>query len=73
MSTNGNEVAFYDACELTPDGSDMISVDPQEAEMKTIQLGTNEELFGIYGVKDEEDWFTSFGFITKVKQQQQQS
>ena len=72
ISMNGNQIAFYDACELTPDGSDMIAQDPQEAqeaETKTIQLGNNEELFGIYGVKDEADWFTSFGFITKTKQQ----
>ena len=73
MSMNGNEIAFYDACEATPEGSDMAALDPQEAqeaETKTIQLGNNEELFGIYGVKDEAEWFTSFGFITKTKQKQ---
>lgn len=72
MSMNGNQIAFYDACDLTPEGSDMIAQDPQEAqetETKTVQLGNSEELFGIYGVKDEAEWFTSFGFITKVKQQ----
>ena len=72
MSTNGNQVAFYDASEVTPEGFDMIAQDPQEAqeaETKTIQLGTNEELFGIYGVKDDAEWFTSFGFITKNMQQ----
>ena len=58
MSMNGNQIAFYDACDPTPEGSDMIAQDPQEAqeaETKTIQLGNNEELFGIYGVKDEEE------------------
>ena len=29
-------------------------------------LENNEELFGIYGVKDDYDHFTSFGLIAKV-------
>lgn len=69
MSTNGNQIAFYDACESTPEGVAQDPQEAQEAETKTIQLGNNEELFGIYGVKDEAEWFTSFGFITKTKQQ----
>ena len=31
------------------------------------QLGVNEELIGVYGVKNRNSWFTSFGFIVKVK------
>ena len=69
MSMNGNQIAFYDACESTPEGVAQDPQEAQEAETKTIQLGNNEELFGIYGVKDEAEWFTSFGFITKTKQQ----
>ena len=33
---------------------------------KKYQLGYNEELIGVYGVKDKKSWFTSFGFIVKV-------
>ena len=30
------------------------------------ELAENEELIGIYGVKDKQDYFTSFGFIVKT-------
>ena len=30
------------------------------------ELGENEDLIGVYGVKDRENWITTFGFIVKV-------
>ena len=27
------------------------------------ELAENEELIGVYGVKDKQGWFTSFGFL----------
>ena len=48
----------------------MQSYDAQEIdgsqEEYTVQLAENEEIFGIYGVKDVSDHFTSFGIIAKV-------
>lgn len=32
-------------------------------------LEDNEDLIGVYGVKDKEKWFTAFGFILKVKEE----
>ena len=34
----------------------------------TFDLADNEELIGVYGVKEKQFHFTSFGFIVKVKQ-----
>ena len=34
------------------------------------ELEDNEELIGLYGVTDKEDWITSLGFIVKVKTQE---
>ena len=31
------------------------------------RLEDNEELIGVYGVTDKEDWITSLGFLVKVK------
>lgn len=48
----------------------MQSYEAQESdgsqEEHTVVLENNEELFGIYGVKDDYDHFTSFGLIAKV-------
>ena len=33
-------------------------------------IAENEEIFGVCGVKDKKDWFTSFGFIVRIKPQQ---
>ena len=32
-------------------------------------IDQNEEIFGVYGVKDKYDYFTSFGFIVRTKPQ----
>ena len=31
-------------------------------------LEDNEEIFGVYGVKDKQKYLTTFGFIVKVRQ-----
>ena len=31
------------------------------------ELGEKEELIGVYGVMNNFNWFSSFGFIVKVK------
>ena len=36
-------------------------------EEKVINLAENEELFGVYGFKDRKDWFSTFGYIVKVR------
>ena len=36
-------------------------------EEKEQVLAENEELYGVYGVKDKKNYFSSFGFIVKVK------
>ena len=33
---------------------------------KEHQLGDNEELIGVYGIKDKSEYFSAFGFIVKV-------
>lgn len=58
MEANGNEVGRYESHTA---GSD-ITMDDQ-----FIQLAPYEDLLGIYGEKDAEDYFTSFGFVVKVK------
>ena len=35
-------------------------------------LEDNEELFGIYGVKNKQKYLTTFGFIVKVKQEDEE-
>ena len=34
--------------------------------MKTHHIYENEEIIGVYGHKDDEDYLTSFGFILKT-------
>ena len=43
------------------------NVEGNEENGSTHQIAENEALIGFYGVKDKEDWFTTFGFIVKVK------
>ena len=33
----------------------------------TREIGENEALIGVYGVKDKENFFTSFGYIVLTK------
>ena len=54
MDKVGNEIESYEA---------QIG---EGLEEQLIQLASNEEIFGVYGVKDSSDHFTSFGFIIKV-------
>ena len=57
MDSEGNVFYKYDPSAYNTYG-DIISY----------QLGENEELFGIYGsYGNESRWFTTFGFIVKVK------
>ena len=48
----------------------MASYDPEgyglelNTEERTLEPG--ESLIGVYGVKDRQKWFTSFGFIVQV-------
>jgi len=39
----------------------------QSKEGPSFDIAENEEIFGVYGVKDKKDSFTSFGFIVKKK------
>ncbi len=55
MNKLGSEVAKYEAQ----------STDGLEESVQS--LAENEEVFGVYGVKDVKDHFSSFGFILKVK------
>mmetsp|Transcript_27227 Transcript_27227/g.36388 ORF Transcript_27227/g.36388 Transcript_27227/m.36388 type:complete len:116 (-) Transcript_27227:54-401(-) len=60
-----NAIAFFDK-----GGQRVESYEAQESdglEESTVELAENEEIFGVYGVKDSSDHFTSFGFITKMK------
>lgn len=36
-------------------------------EDSSLKLDVGEEIFGVYGVKDEHDYFSAFGFIVKVR------
>ena len=59
-----NAIAFLDK-----DGQRIESYEAQESdglEESTIELGPSEEIFGVYGVKDSSDHFSSFGFIAKI-------
>ena len=55
MDSTGNEVYAYNPKNTT-------------VQTATYRLQENEELIGIYGVKDKSQWFSSFGFIVKMKQ-----
>ena len=54
MDGSGNEVGVYNPSNISDD-------------TVTYQISENEELIGIYGVKGKFHWFTSFGFILRVK------
>ena len=56
MDKQGSQVSIYDPIQTIRNRD------------KEHQLGEAEELIGVYGVKGREYWFTSFGFILKVKQ-----
>jgi len=49
-------------------GNEVYAYNPSNTLVQTtsIQLRDNEELIGVYGVKDKWSWFSSFGFIVKV-------
>ena len=55
MDGSGNEVYVYNP------------TNHQHSTTSYHQLSENEELIGVYGVKDMWEYFTSFGFIVKVK------
>ena len=58
-----------DIC-FNPSGSVGICYDPTNhitTSKVEISLADNEELIGVYGVKDKRAYFTSLGFIVKVK------
>ena len=55
MGKDGKEVYFYNP-------------DNHPHAVKERHLAENEELIGFYGVKDKEDYFTTFGFLVKVRQ-----
>ena len=54
MDSAGNEVYAYNPSNAT-------------VPTTTYQIGKNEELIGIYGVKGTSEWLSSFGFIVKMK------
>ena len=43
----------------------LAAADPSNMKMRT--LSANQTIVGIYGVKDESNHFTSFGFLLKEK------
>ena len=51
---NGTQVAQYNPWDW----------DVYQGEL--VELRENEEIIGVYGVKDKVDWFSNFGFIAKV-------
>ena len=58
FNSAGNEVASYNPGGITSKNG------------PTFDIAENEEIFGVYGVKDKKDYFTSFGFIVRTKPQQ---
>ena len=55
LDKNGGEIGFYDPDDHLRDG--LIR-----------EIGDDEELIGVYGVRNKKHYFTSFGFIVKVRQ-----
>ena len=57
------QIGFTDSA-----GNEVESYNPRNTSIPTtkFQLGENEELIGVYGVKNKRSWLTSFGFIVKV-------
>ena len=54
MNDAGNEVYAFNPTDDTP-------------KTTAYRLRDNEELIGVYGVKDKRSYFSSFGFIVKVR------
>ena len=55
LDSAGNEIDFYNPGNWQINGA-------------IHEIGENEELIGVYGAKDSNSCFSSFGFIFKVKQ-----
>ena len=55
---------------LDKEGNEIDSYNPNNRDRsgQVHEIGENEELIGVYGVKDLDNWFNSFGFIVKVRQ-----
>ena len=53
LSKDGNEIAAYNPRNLERNGP-------------IYDIADNEDLIGVYGVKDKRNFFSSFGFIVKV-------
>ena len=51
------------------EGKDISVYNPSNDTHQTTEyrFGDNEELIGVYGIKDKRSYFSSFGFIVKVK------
>ena len=51
------------------DGKEVYSYNPRnhQDDVKERHLADNEELIGFYGVKDKLNYFTTFGFLVKVR------
>ena len=65
---NKNFIARIDF--MDKNGSQIVQVfsyGTRKGEGNEHLIGDNESLIGFYGVKDKENWFTSFGFIVKVQ------
>lgn len=60
MDTNRNVIAAYDPFKIGFKNT---------ASSKEIELrhDLGEEIVGVYGVLGQTHWFTSFGFITKIR------
>ena len=54
LDRHGGEIDFYDTDNHSRDGP-------------IYEIADNEELIGVYGVRNKQDRFTSFGFIVKVR------
>ena len=64
--SNTGLIRFMDSSE-----NEVYVYDPNNWSRATVEykIGDNEEIIGVYGVKDKDIYFSSFGFIVKVKQQ----
>ena len=54
---------------LDSDNNEIDTYNPNNIEQKgpVHEIGDNEELIGVYGIKDEFKHLTGLGFIVKVK------
>ena len=57
MDKDGNQMSIYDP-------NNNMNLQPGAVH----EIADNEELIGVYGVKDKERWFSAFGFIVKVRE-----